>query len=135
MAWHSSPTRRETSLVLFSFTIFILFYNLESSFTSDALAGKWSTSQANNASSGKEDWDDVIYGNWTWEEGQVAENAQKQPLEPDVVAVSFRPQVFGSVGINDGIMDWGDDVPTTAVLKHVPGTRTVCVVAQRSCLA
>lgn len=138
MPWYSPPTRRETSLVLFSLTIFILFYNLESSFTSNTLTGKWSTSQGNNSSSGKEDWDDEIYGNWSWEEGKVAENAQKQAFDNEksnVATVSFRPQVFGSVGINDGITDWGDDVPTTTVLKHVPGASIVCVVAQRSRMA
>lgn len=130
MPWYSPPTRREISLIFFSLTVFVLFYNLESSFTSSPLSGKWPTSQANSKGAGaKKDWDDVIYGDWTWEEVQVAENAQKQALDKPkfAVAASFRPQVFGSVGVNDGILDWGDDVPTTTVLKHVPGAWRVSI--------
>lgn len=129
MPWYSPPSRRELSFVFFSLTIFVLFYNLETSFTGDALSGTWGASQANNKGAdlaSEKDWDDVIYGNWTWEEGQVAENAQKQALNNSgaaTAAVLFHPQIFGSVGVNDGILNWNDDIPTTTVLKHVPGTR------------
>ncbi|KAH0835907.1 hypothetical protein J3R83DRAFT_9802 [Lanmaoa asiatica] len=126
MSWYSPPSRREVSLVLFSLAVFILFYNLESSFTGNALSAQRTTSQAttgDNSSIGRENWDDVIYGNWTWEEGQVAKNAQKQALDNEKYgdATVSRPQIFGSVGVNDGILEWGNDVPTTTVLKHVPG--------------
>lgn len=120
MVWYSPPSRREVSLVLFSLTTFTLFYNLESSFTSDGLS---LTSQSNHkgANSANSDWDEVIYGNWTWEEEQVAENARKQAKNNTVIPVSLHPQIFGSVGVNEGILDWGDEVPTTMVLKHAPG--------------
>ena len=38
-------------------------------------------------------------------------------------AVSFHPHIFGSVGVNDRILNWGDEIPTLTVLKHVPGAR------------
>jgi hypothetical protein len=121
MPWHSPPNRREVALALFSLTTFVLFYNLETSFTSR-------TTEANNksADSSSVNWDEVIYGNWTRQEQLVAENAQKHPLleeSSDPTAVSFHAHVFGSVGVNDGILDWGDEIPTTTVLKHVPGAR------------
>ncbi|KAG8216748.1 hypothetical protein J3R82DRAFT_6963 [Butyriboletus roseoflavus] len=126
MPWYSPPSRRELSLVFFSLTIFVLFYNLENSFTNDALSGRWTASQANNKSansnSENEDWDDVIYGNWTWQEGQVAENAQKLALNKTFPPL-LPPQIFGTVGVNDGILNWDNGVPTTTVLKHVPGAR------------
>ena len=120
MPWHSPPSRREVSLVLFSLTTFVLFYNLETSFTS---TGEWATSNKNTSSV---NWDEVIYGNWTRQEQLVAENAQKRPIDKgsnDPAEVSFHPHVFGSVGVNDGILDWADEVPRTTVLKHVPGAR------------
>ena len=122
MPWHSPPSRREVSLALFSLTTFVLFYGLETSFTSST------TSEASDkgADSSTVNWDDVIYGNWTRQEQLVAENAQKHALEErpsDPTAVSFHPHVFGSVGVNDGILDWGDEIPTTTLLKHVPGAR------------
>ncbi|KAF8556036.1 hypothetical protein OG21DRAFT_1506985 [Imleria badia] len=115
MLWYAPPTRRELSLVLFSFTTFVLFYNLETSFTSSGETSKKS------ADSTSVNWDNVIYGNWTWEEQQVAENAQKHALDATTTSASFSPDIFGSASVNDGILDWGDEIPTTTVLKHVPG--------------
>lgn len=115
MPWSAPPTRRELSLVLFSLTTFVLFYNLESSFTS---SGETSNKAGDSTSV---NWDDVIYGNWTWEEKQVAENSQKHAFDVTTSTVSFSPHIFGSIGVNDGIQDWGAEIPTTTVLKHVPG--------------
>lgn len=126
MVWYSPPSRREVSLLLFSLTTFVLFYNLESSFSTD-VTSQSSHKVANGTSN--EDWDEAIYGDWAWEEARVAENARKQTKNRTAVAVSFHPQIFGSVGVNDGILDWAEDVPTTKVLKHVPGAlHAVCRV-------
>lgn len=119
MPWYSPPTRREVSLLLFSLTTFVLFYNLETSFTSSS---QRTASLKKSADPSSAHWDEVIYGNWTWEEQKVAENAEKQKQVNDKTSVvSFDADVFGSVGVNDGIQDWGDQIPTTTVLKHVPG--------------
>lgn len=130
MLWYSPPTRREVSLILFSLTTFVLFYNLEVSFTSS------SEREVNNKDD-KSNWDEVIYGNWTWEEQQVAENARKHAHHKptnDPVAISFHPHVFGTVGVNDGALDWRGAIPTTTVLKHVPGAWgwAVCLRPGRS---
>jgi len=67
----------------------------------------------------------LIYGDWSWEEKIVSENALKQAAKLNEsilpVALSLQSYVFGSTGVNDGILHWGDDIPTTKVLKHVPG--------------
>ncbi|KAF8439079.1 hypothetical protein L210DRAFT_3646588 [Boletus edulis BED1] len=119
MPWYSPPTRREVSLVLFSLTTFVLFYNLETSFTSN---GERLTSQARKkgTDSTSAGWDGVVYGNWAWEEQQVAENARKH-LSDTNLSVSSPPHIFGSIGVNDGILDWAGQIPETTVLKHVPG--------------
>ncbi|KAG9313553.1 hypothetical protein JVU11DRAFT_5880 [Chiua virens] len=116
MPWCSPLTRREISLVLFSIATFVLFYNLETSFWSD-------TVNLPSGASGKTDWDDVIYGNWSWEEDLVAENARKQAIKEKNrnSTVSFHPHTFGLVGVNDGILEWDDEIPMTTVLKHAPG--------------
>ena len=121
MAWCSPPSRREVSLILFSLTTFVLFYNLESSFTNDGLTSEPDSSVED------QDWDALIYGNWTWEEFRVAENARKQALNDTPIEISFPPQIFGTVGVNEGILDWGDDIPTTTVLKHVPGALRIAL--------
>lgn len=122
MVWYSPLSRREISLVLFSLTTFVLFYNLEASFVAH---GPIQTAQPASKTQSV-DWDKLIYGNWTREEAQVAENAHKQTHNATIV-VSFQPQVFGSVGANDGILDWGNEVPKTTLLKHVPGVLHVCL--------
>ncbi|KAF9219516.1 hypothetical protein BS17DRAFT_420472 [Gyrodon lividus] len=134
MQWCSPPSRREISLALFSITTFILFYNLETSFsyfgprseevvTAPQVGGK--------LSSWRDAWEMEIYGDWTWEEHQVAKNAQKNRVDDKsgkasssleaAVSVSLQPQIFGTVGVNDGFMNWGDEIPMTSLIRHVPG--------------
>ncbi|EMD35587.1 hypothetical protein CERSUDRAFT_116315 [Gelatoporia subvermispora B] len=88
-SWLSPPTRRELTLLLFSLTIFVLSYNLE---TSLQLVGvppaKLRSSYLTTIGLGTKDpglepdgrrpreWrdklEDVIFGDWEWKEGQVA---------------------------------------------------------------
>ncbi|GJE94842.1 hypothetical protein PsYK624_110180 [Phanerochaete sordida] len=85
--WVSPPTRREVTLILFSLTIFVLSYNLE---TSLRLAGvspaKLATSKYLSAvisdpgferdgrrpQAWRDDLERLIAGEWTWEAGQIA---------------------------------------------------------------
>ncbi|KIJ15878.1 hypothetical protein PAXINDRAFT_114346 [Paxillus involutus ATCC 200175] len=133
MPWHSPPSRREISLTLFSITTFILFYNLESSFShfglpEEARAASRAGGKNSKPGSWRDAWEMEIYGDWTWEEQQVAKNAQKNRIHGNAssslegaASVSLQPQIFGTVGVNDGFVNWGDDIPTTSLVKHVPG--------------
>ncbi|OCH86765.1 hypothetical protein OBBRIDRAFT_737399 [Obba rivulosa] len=88
-SWLSPPTRRELTLLLFSLTVFVLSYNLE---TSLQLVGvppaKLRSSYLATIGLGTRDpglepdgrrpkqWrdplEDIIFGQWEWKEGQVA---------------------------------------------------------------
>ncbi|KAF9239881.1 hypothetical protein BU15DRAFT_87881 [Melanogaster broomeanus] len=129
MPWYSPPSRREISLALFSITIFTLFYNLETSFShfgfSQEEVAVASQVGGTNSTPGswRDHWETEIYGDWTWEEQQVAKNAQRNRVKEakSGASVSLRPQLFGTVGVNDGFVDWGDEIPTTSLIEHVPG--------------
>ncbi|KAL4079402.1 hypothetical protein J3A83DRAFT_4085723 [Scleroderma citrinum] len=131
MAWYSLPSRRESSIILFSLTIFVLFYNLESSFERlRAVQGKAIDGGAGGESV---NWEKELYGDWTWEELQVAKNAQERREEIAKNSTSLwgprerglvtqHPEIFGTVGVNDGYVNWENELPTTTLVKHVPGS-------------
>ncbi|KAI0760387.1 hypothetical protein C8Q74DRAFT_223807 [Fomes fomentarius] len=88
-SWTAPPTRREVTLLLFSFTIFVLSYNLE---TSLSLVGvhpqKLKSTYLSSIGLGARDpgfdadgrrpkeWrdelEDIIVGDWEWHEGEVS---------------------------------------------------------------
>ena len=130
MAWHSLPSRRESTVIIFSITIFVLFYNLESSF--ERLRARQGSTVTGPVGEGSVNWEKVLYGDWTWEEQQVAKNAQARREELAKNSTSLwgprerglitqHPEIYGTVGVNDGYVNWGDKLPTTTVMKHVPG--------------
>ncbi|KIJ59389.1 hypothetical protein HYDPIDRAFT_118615 [Hydnomerulius pinastri MD-312] len=142
MPWYSPPNRREISLILFSVSTFILFYNLESSFShfgnDPEVVAATSRSGRRNSKLGaarelptswRDDWDMEIYGDWAWEEQQVAKNAQKREEKARNMYSSMKapapvsqdPRMFGTIGVNDGFVNWEDEIPMTSVIQHVPG--------------
>ncbi|KAI6107589.1 hypothetical protein EDD17DRAFT_1528370 [Pisolithus thermaeus] len=135
MAWYSLPTRREISIVLFSLTIFVLFYNLESSFQQLQTRQGW-VAQGVSKQSGvaaSVNWEEELYGDWTLEELQVAKNAQSRHQESvknstslwgsrERASTNFHSEIYGTVGVNDGYIHWNEDLPTTTIIKHVPGS-------------
>lgn len=92
-SWTSPPTRRELTLVLFSLSIFVLFYNLDSTLHlfgfsstshSSSLFHPFSSSSS-HAGSGlpigpdgrvpeayRDALEKEIFGDWDWEEGRIA---------------------------------------------------------------
>src|SRR5438477_11201379 len=80
MGWLSPPTRREISLLLFSFTVFIFAYNLDITlsphnivFRNLGLAGSSVIGKDGRRPPGWRDrLENAIFGEWRWEEGHVA---------------------------------------------------------------
>ncbi|CAL1699413.1 unnamed protein product [Somion occarium] len=162
-SWTSPPTRREITLLLFSFTIFVLSYNLETSLRVVGVsptklnAGYLSTLGFGSKDPGLEpdgrrpvEWRDelekLIVGEWEWKQGQIAsvEHAQEslflKPL-PESGEVSTYIYKAGAgktasrsatreaigVGLTKGVsigeqfVRWGERIPETRALVHVPG--------------
>ncbi|KAI6019818.1 hypothetical protein F5J12DRAFT_813448 [Pisolithus orientalis] len=135
MTWYSLPTRREISLILFSLTIFVLFYNLESSFRQLRALQGWVAQGVSkeSGSAASVNWEEELYGDWTLEELEVAKNAEARHQESVNSSTSLwgsraqastnsHPEIYGTVGVNDGYVHWGEELPTTTVVKHVPGS-------------
>lgn len=151
MSWRTPPNRRELTLILFSLTVFILFYNLDASFrllgvdpasSQTALLSKFGFKTGIIGTDGRKPpgWRDKlegqIFGEWGWEEGQVAGNgAEREKVkggEEDKYGAIWLGQaktgagenqaIFGEGVAGEAFMYWGDNVPTTKVVKHVPGT-------------
>ena len=150
MSWRSPPSRRELTLILFSLSVFILFYNLDTSFrllgvdpaaTQSALMSKLGFKKGIIGTDGRRPpgWRDPlegeIFGEWGWEEGQVAgDGAERQKtkgedgdrygaiwLGKDVTGAGEKQEIFGDGTAGDAYVYWGDQVPETKVIKHVPG--------------
>lgn len=148
MSWKVAPTRRELTLVLFSLTVFILFYNLDTSFrflgldpvvSQGALLNKFGLKKGIIGNDGRRPpgWRDPleneIFGEWNWEEGQVAgDGAEREStkgadkygavwLGKAKAGAGEDQAIFGEGQASDAFLQWGDKVPETKVLKHVPG--------------
>jgi hypothetical protein len=153
MRWTAPPTRREITLVLFSLTIFILSYNLDTSLHFLGLDpvykqgsylsrfGLASTSAI--ASDGRKPlgWQDKlereVFGDWRWDEGHVAgdgkERSQKKKGTGRYGALWIGRaetgvvdgDVFGNDKAHDVVNWWGNDVPKATLIEHVPGLYTL----------
>jgi hypothetical protein len=136
VSWRSPPSRRELTLFLFSLTVFILFYNLDTSFrllgldpiaTQSALMGKLGFRKGIIGTDGRRPpgWRDLlemeIFGEWGWEEGHVAKGGAIW-LGKAQTGAGEKQEIFGEGTANDVFMHWGDQVPKTRLVKHVPGT-------------
>ncbi|KAG1748268.1 uncharacterized protein EDB91DRAFT_1047900 [Suillus paluster] len=120
------PNRREFTLVLFSVTIFVVFYNFEATF--DLFAPGTSLLNPSADSSGLEM---DIFGDWKSDEAHISSvHKQQEEMEDnadgdiwikDLVSEAQKQVIFGNINVNDGFMHWGSDVPQTQVMKHVAG--------------
>jgi hypothetical protein len=145
MSWKSPPSRRELTLILFSLTVFILFYNLDTSFrllgvdpvsTQSALLGKLGFRKSIIGADGRRPpgWRDPlegeIFGDWAWDEDHVAgsgKEREKAKLKGEVAGAIWLgkdkiQRIFSESTANDVFVYWGDRIPKTRVVKHVPGT-------------
>lgn len=122
--WTAPPTRREITLVLFSLSVFIVSYNLNSSLQVIGLKPTASLQKFGLGSDPgfdpdgrrpqayRDDFENLIFGEWKWEEGHVAGVDAKH---------STPHKHLPGPPIHDELLLWGDDRPATKLVKHVPG--------------
>lgn len=151
MSWRTPPNRRELTLILFALTVFILFYNLDTSLrllgvdpasSQSALLSKFGLKTGIIGTDGRKPpgWRDKlegeIFGDWGWEEGQVAGNGAEREktkggkedkygaiwLGQAKTGAGENQAIFGDENAGEAFVSWDDNVPTTKLVKHVPGT-------------
>ena len=149
MRWSAPPERRELVLILFSVTCYLLAYNIETSLNYvgiDPVAAQGALFRRIGlgktkvlARDGRKPagWRDrlelTIFGSWNWDEGHVAgdESSRNQLrkgggrhgaqwVERRAVR-ALDSERFGGDTVNGGHWWWGEDIPVTTVVKHVPG--------------
>jgi hypothetical protein len=130
--WTAPPTRREFTLLLCAFTIFIISYNLNPSLHVIGLTPGASLQKLGLGSdpgfdadgrrpeSYRDDAEDLIFGKWAWVEGEVAGSPAKSQKEKATVQ---RQKTFHYVppSVNSQQVEWAKEYPTTVLVKHIPG--------------
>ncbi|KAF9009998.1 hypothetical protein BDQ17DRAFT_1397480 [Cyathus striatus] len=138
MKWTAPPDRREITLILFSLTIFVFAYNLES--TLQLLGVDPDASRTvlfnriilgNTKVLGKDGrkppaWRDplerLIWGDWAWDEGHVAGDGAERTQTKGGQGIHVAGEPFGERGsVNQGIRNWNENFPVTKVVKHAKG--------------
>lgn len=144
MGWLEPPTRRELTLLLFSITTFVLFYNLDNSIRQLGLdpiskqgavfskLGLGGPSIIGKDGRRPAEWRDslekFIYGEWHWDEGHTAGDERTKVLSGDIYGALWhdRGKIDDVRTEEDGEMHdvlefWGSNAPTTRLIRHVPG--------------
>ncbi|KAL4256429.1 Glycosyltransferase family 61 protein [Pleurotus pulmonarius] len=144
MGWLEPPTRRELTLLLFSITTFVLFYNLDNSirqlgldpiskqgavFSKLGLGGPSIIgSDGRRPAEWRDSLEKFIYGEWHWDEGHTAGDERTKVLSGDIYGALWhdRGKIDDVRTEEDGEMHdvlefWGSNVPTTRLIRHVPG--------------
>jgi|ERR1700722_6017709 len=136
LGWLSPPTRREITLVLFSLSIFIFAYNLDVTLSPHNAVfrrlGLSSTSVISQDGRRPPGWrdrlEDIIFGDWPWDEGHVSGDGAERAMRKGSnrygaqwMGKNETGPVHGEDIASDVLNRWGDQVPTTTLIKHVPG--------------
>ncbi|KAF4621557.1 hypothetical protein D9613_012990 [Agrocybe pediades] len=147
MRWTAPPDKREISLIFLSLAAYFFAYNIDASLqvigidrlaTQGAVLSRLGIGKGNIAEDGRRPpgWRDAleneIFGDWTWGKNHVAgDGAERTQLKgsgrhgamwlerPPVGKVDRRPLADG--GVDDAALRWGDDIPTTKIVKQAPG--------------
>ncbi|KAF7325717.1 hypothetical protein MKEN_00422000 [Mycena kentingensis (nom. inval.)] len=148
MRWTSPPTRRELSLVIFSLTVFTLSYNIESSIRivginrENAVLNRLGLVRTEVGADGRrplksrDALEDMIYGDWAWEEGQIAGDGRERSQRKGVGRFGAMWMERGEVGevrnrnlgdttVAEAFWHWGEDIPKSRLVKHAPGYTVV----------
>ncbi|KAG6831203.1 hypothetical protein H0H87_005919 [Tephrocybe sp. NHM501043] len=148
MRWAAPPDRRETQILVFAFCVFFISYHFDNSlrlfgFDPATTYGTVSRSFGLGDSNAitfdgrkppgwRDSVENEVFGTWTWEEGQIAgdgaERSQRVSEGSHKAAWLSRKEIgdlkggsLGSLSVNDGFLRWGDNVPTSKLVRHVAG--------------
>jgi hypothetical protein len=148
MRWTAPPDRREIALILFSLTVFLVSYNIDSSIrifgldpeTTYGLVlsslgfgnSKIIANDGRKPPGYRDALEDEIFGPWGWDEGEVAgDGAERSQLKVtgrhnamwlgrEETGV-LGGKVFGDTTVNEGFLRWQEDIPQSKLVRHVPG--------------
>ncbi|KAJ7269861.1 hypothetical protein C8J57DRAFT_1323746 [Mycena rebaudengoi] len=146
MRWTAPPSRREVSLLIFSLTVFTLAYNIDSSIRLVGLVRQNSVLKrlglgGQSAAIGRDgrrvpgardSLEGLIYGDWAWDPDQVAGDGLERHQGKGIgrhgamwigkrSAGPVTGKSFGYATVDEAFWRWGEDVPRTKLVKHVPG--------------
>jgi len=130
--WTAPPTRREFTLLLCAFTIFIISYNLNPSLHVVGLTPGASLQKLGLGSDPgfgpdgrrpepfRDVAEDLVFGEWEWVEGQVAGSPAKTHKEKATVQ---RQKSFhhNPPSANSQQVEWAKKHPSSVLVKHTPG--------------
>lgn len=149
--WLSPPTRRELTLLLFAFTVYVLFYNIDASlrtmgFSAAEIQQNWLSKVGLNPSGepiigpdGRKlpAWRDPleleIYGDWEWNEGEIAGGDLYSSQGKGVGKYGAMWQSLKSLDrhtnldaptVDGAVEKWGA-IPTANIMQHVNGYTVV----------
>lgn len=130
--WTAPPTRREFTLLLCAFTIFIISYNLNPSLHIIGLSPSASLQKLGLGSDPgfspdgrrpepfRDDTESLIFGDWEWVEGQVAgtpAGGQKEKATLQRQKLSH----YTPASVNSQEVEWTKKNPKATLVKHIPG--------------
>jgi hypothetical protein len=139
--WLAPPDRRELFLVVFCITTFTISFNLHSlgfnpskSILQRFAASKPVLPDGRRPAAWRDELEDAIFGDWSWEPGHIAQHADQKTMKKGEdeqygaiwigkeATGPLRGGRFGEDTVNQGFWRWGEDVPQSKILLHTPGT-------------
>ncbi|KAF8629026.1 hypothetical protein AX15_003600 [Amanita polypyramis BW_CC] len=148
MRWTTPPDRRELTLILFSLTVYLISYNLDSSLsllglnpgaTQGAVLSRLGLSDTKHIGEDgrkpdgwRDTWEEETYGKWEWDGNHVAGDGSErsQPKGTGRHGAMWMSKndlgpttskVLGETTVGQALAWWLDDVPLTKLVKHAPG--------------
>jgi len=148
MRWMAPPDRREITLLLFSLTVFALAYNIDHSirllgldpvatqgiiYRRLGLGGSPIIDTHGRKPPGwRDNLEKDIFGDWPWDEGHVAGDGAERSQSKGTGRYGaiwlgrketgdVGGKVFGHRTVDEALSWWGDQIPQTKLVGHVPG--------------
>ena len=154
MRWTAPPDRREIGFILLCLGTYLVAYNIEitlqvlgidAAATKGAVLSRLGVGSTVIGDDGRKPagWRDSleldIFGTWQWFRGHVAgdgtevsqltgsgRHGAQWVAQKDIQDVGGLQKPFGDSTVNDVLQTWGDDIPQTRLVNHVPGTLADC---------
>ena len=142
MRWTAHPERREIVLVILCLSVYFFAYNLDTLAIDGGMTRKilYKTTgfgqtrligpDGRKPPGWRDNLEVDIYGDWVWEEGHVVGHFREQsrPIVATRHGASWvwrrHPSRLSddTMGpVHEALQRWGNDIPETKILAHVPG--------------